>query len=105
MGFWRGSARWSSRRRRSSRARRDAALSATAPRLARDREGGWLAFLDTTPLHPELVLGGRILAGLAVAFPAIVAVGITALLAHGVRLTVWLTALGEFHGASPDHRA
>jgi ABC-2 type transport system permease protein len=70
------------------------ALSATAPRLARDREGGWLAFLDTTPLHPGLVLGGRILAGLAVAFPAIVAVGMTAALAHGVRLAGWQWAAG-----------
>jgi ABC-2 type transport system ATP-binding protein len=71
-----------------------AALTATAPRLARDQEGGWLAYLATTPLRPSRVLGARILAGLAVALPAIVAVGITAAIAHGVHLHAWQWASG-----------
>jgi ABC-2 type transport system ATP-binding protein len=66
-----------------------AALSATAPRLARDREGGWSDYLATTPLRAGQVLAGRIIAGLVVALPAVVAVGIAAVAAHGVSLAVW----------------
>ncbi len=66
-----------------------AALSATAPRLARDREGGWLAYLASTPVRAGRVLTARLLAGLVVAVPAVVAVGITAVAAHGVRLDTW----------------
>ena len=71
-----------------------AALSSTAPRLARDREGGWLTFLSTTPLQPLWVLAARIAAGLLVALPAIVAVGITGVLAHGVQLSAGQWAAG-----------
>ena len=70
------------------------ALSATAPRLARDRESGWLRALEVTPLAASRVLAARILAGLAVAFPAIVAVAVTAVLAHHVRLEAWQWAAG-----------
>lgn len=70
------------------------ALSATAPRLARDRETGWLRALQVTPLSVGRVLAARILAGLAVAFPAIVAVALTAVLAHHVRLEAWHWAAG-----------
>ncbi len=66
-----------------------AALSATAPRLARDREGGWLDYLATTPLSAGRVLAARVLAGLVVALPAVVAVGIAAVIAHGVHLQAW----------------
>lgn len=66
-----------------------AALSATAPRLARDRERGWSDYLDTTPLRAGQVLVGRVAAGLVAALPAIVAVGIAAVAAHGVSLTAW----------------
>jgi ABC-2 type transport system ATP-binding protein len=66
-----------------------AALSATAPRLARDREGGWSDYLATTPLGAGQVLAGRIIAGLVVALPAVVAVGIAAVAAHGVSLPAW----------------
>jgi ABC-2 type transport system ATP-binding protein len=66
-----------------------AALSATAPRLARDREGGWSDYLATTPLRAGQVLAGRIIAGLVVALPAVVAVGIAAVAAHGVSLPAW----------------
>jgi ABC-2 type transport system ATP-binding protein len=64
------------------------ALSATAPRLARDRERGWLNVLRVTPLSATRVLAARICAGLLVSGPAVVAVGITARLAHGVHLSV-----------------
>jgi ABC-2 type transport system ATP-binding protein len=73
-----------------------AALSATAPRLARDREGGWSDYLATTPLRAGQVLVGRIIAGLVVALPAVVAVGIAAVAAHGVSLPAgrWAADLG-----------
>ena len=71
-----------------------AALSATAPRLARDREGGWSDYLGTTPLRAGQVFAGRIIAGLIVALPAVVAVGITAIVAHGVSLAAWQWAAG-----------
>jgi ABC-2 type transport system ATP-binding protein len=66
-----------------------AALSATAPRLARDREGGWSDYLATTPLRASQVLVGRIAAGVIVALPAVIAVGLAAVAAHGVSLDVW----------------
>jgi ABC-2 type transport system ATP-binding protein len=66
-----------------------AALSATAPRLARDREGGWSDYLATTPIRAGQILAGRIAAGLVVALPAVVAVGIAAVAAHGVTLAAW----------------
>jgi ABC-2 type transport system ATP-binding protein len=66
-----------------------AALSATAPRLARDREGGWSDYLVSTPLRVGQVLAGRIIAGLLVALPAVAAVCITAVVAHGVHLAAW----------------
>jgi ABC-2 type transport system ATP-binding protein len=66
-----------------------AALSATAPRLARDRESGWSDYLVTTPLRAGQVLAGRILAGLLVALPAVVTVCIAAVVAHGVHLAAW----------------
>jgi ABC-2 type transport system ATP-binding protein len=66
-----------------------AALSATAPRLARDREGGWSDYLATTPLRAGQVLAGRIAAGMIVALPAVLAVGLAAVAAHGVTLAAW----------------
>lgn len=66
-----------------------AALSATAPRLARDREGGWSDYLVSTPLRAGQILAGRIIAGLLVALPAVAAVCITAVVAHGVHLAAW----------------
>jgi ABC-2 type transport system ATP-binding protein len=71
-----------------------AALSATAPRLARDRERGWLDVLRVTPLSPASVLAARICGGMLVAVPAIVAVGVTARLAHGVQLSAGQWAAG-----------
>ncbi len=66
-----------------------AALSATAPRLARDREGGWSDYLVTTPLRAAQVLAGRIVAGMLVALPAVVTVCVAAVVAHGVHLAAW----------------
>ncbi len=70
------------------------ALSSTAPRLARDRDRGWLNVLRVTPLSPASVLAARIAAGLIVSAPAIVAVGITARLAHSVQLSAGQWVIG-----------
>jgi ABC-2 type transport system ATP-binding protein len=70
------------------------ALSATAPRLARDRERGWLDVLRVTPLSAASVLAARICAGLVAPVPAIIAVGVTARLAHGVQLSAGQWAAG-----------
>lgn len=63
------------------------ALYSTAPRLARDRDRGWLDVLRVTPLSPVNALIARITAGLLVSAPAIVAVGITARFTHSVHLS------------------
>jgi ABC-2 type transport system ATP-binding protein len=71
------------------------ALSATAPRLAADRERGWLDVLAVTPLPAAAVMTARICAALLASLPAVVAVGVTARLAHDVQLTAgqWLLGL------------
>jgi len=70
------------------------ALSATAPRLASDRERGWLDVLAVTPLSAARVMAARICAALLASLPAVVAVGVTARLAHDVQLTVGQWSLG-----------
>jgi ABC-2 type transport system ATP-binding protein len=71
------------------------ALSATAPRLASDRERGWLDVLAVTPLSAARVMAARICAALLASLPAVVAVGVTARLAHDVQLTAgqWFPGL------------
>lgn len=70
------------------------ALSATAPRLARDRETGWLRALKLTPVPPAQVMAARVGAGMIAALPALIAVGVTAAAVHGVRLEAWQWAAG-----------
>ncbi len=70
------------------------ALSATAPRLARDRETGWLRALRLTPVRPGQIMAARVGAGMIAALPALVAVGLTAAAVHGVRLEAWEWAAG-----------
>jgi ABC-2 type transport system ATP-binding protein len=72
------------------------ALSATAPRLARDRSTGWLQALRLTPFRPAEVMLARVLGAMLVVLPALVCVGATAAAVHGVRLTAgqWLATLG-----------
>jgi ABC-2 type transport system ATP-binding protein len=72
------------------------ALSATAPRLARDRDSGWLDALELTPFRPVEVMTARVLAGVLIALPALVCVGATAAVVHDVRLAAWqwLAGLG-----------
>ena len=70
------------------------ALSATAPRLARDRETGWLRALRLTPVRPAQIMAARVGSGMIAALPALVAVGLTAAAVHGVRLEAWEWAAG-----------
>jgi ABC-2 type transport system ATP-binding protein len=70
------------------------ALSATAPRLASDRERGWLDVLAVTPLSAARVMAARICAAMLASLPAVVAVGVTARLAHDVQLTAGQWSLG-----------
>jgi ABC-2 type transport system ATP-binding protein len=70
------------------------ALSATAPRLASDRDRGWLDILAVTPLSATRVMAARICAALLASLPAVVAVGVTARLAHDVQLTAGQWSLG-----------
>jgi len=70
------------------------ALGATAPRLARDRERGWLDVLAVTPLSEARIMAARICAAMLASLPAVVAVGLAARLAHGVQLSAGQWSLG-----------
>ena len=72
------------------------ALGATAPRLARDRERGWLDVLAVTPLSEARIMAARICAAMLASLPAVVAVGLAARLAHGVQLSAGQWSLGLF---------
>ena len=70
-----------------------AVLQATGPRIAQDRSIGWLRQIRLLPVRSNAILAARLLAGLALAAPAIALVFITAALTHGVRLSggQWIT--------------
>ena len=64
-----------------------ASLTTTGPRLATERQSGWLRQLQVTPLRPWSVITAKILASMCLALPAIVLVGLTAALTQHVRLS------------------
>lgn len=66
-----------------------AALTATRPRLAIDRQGGWLRQLRLTPLPSSQVVAARVVAALALTIPAIALTFAVAAPVHGVRLEAW----------------
>lgn len=66
-----------------------AAFSATGPRLAHERQSGWLRQLDTTPLTAWSVVAGKALAGMVVTLPAVALVFLFGALVEGVRLQAW----------------
>jgi ABC-2 type transport system permease protein len=72
-----------------------AAFSATGPRIAQERELGWLRQLRLTPLRNRSVLLAKVIGAMVVALPAMILVCVTAALVHGVRLsaTDWLALL------------
>lgn len=65
-----------------------AAISTTGPRLAEERQIGWLLQLRAMPLPAAKVIGGKVAASLLVALPAIVLVCVTAAAVKGVSLSL-----------------
>lgn len=65
-----------------------AVLSTTGPRIAEERQIGWLEQVRAMPLSPVAALGSKVAAGVATALPAIVLVCLTAAVVKGVQLSV-----------------
>lgn len=63
-----------------------AVLSATAPRIAAERQAGWLRQLRLTPLSSSSVITSKVVAAVVTALPAMILVCLTAVVAHGVSL-------------------
>jgi ABC-2 type transport system permease protein len=64
-------------------------LLASGPRLAMDRQTGWLRQLRLTPLSPARILTARLISAMALSLPAIVLTFIAAVLVKGVTLPLW----------------
>jgi ABC-2 type transport system permease protein len=79
-----------------------AVLSTTAPRIAEERQIGWLQQLRAMPVPTWQVLGAKALASVATALPAIILVCTTAALAKGVSLTLgqWLALVAAMWAGS-----
>lgn len=69
-----------------------ACLVATGPRLANERSSGWFRQLSLLPLAPWKILLGRMLVAILFALPAMLLIYATAIVVHGVQLSVgeWL---------------
>ncbi|MBN9611151.1 MAG: hypothetical protein BGO26_13605 [Actinobacteria bacterium 69-20] len=65
------------------------ALSATGPRIAHERAGGWLQQLQAMPVAARQVMAAKLAAGMTVTLPALVLVCLTAAVVKGVRLDTW----------------
>ena len=74
-------------------------LMASGPRLAMDRQVGWLRQLRLTPLSPARILAARLISAMALSLPAIVLTFVAAVLVKGVTPA----ALGVA-GAGAAHR-
>ncbi len=61
-----------------------ACLVITGPRMAHERSSGWLKNLQLLPISPVATLVARTVVAIIFALPAILAVCLTAVLAHGV---------------------
>ena len=64
-------------------------LLASGPRLAMDRQMGWLRQLRLTPLSPARILTARLISAMALSLPAIVLTFIAAVLVKEVTLPLW----------------
>ena len=73
-----------------------AVLSTTAPRIAEERQIGWLEQIRSMPVPTAQVLTAKVLASVATALPTIVLVCATAATVKGVRLSPgqWLALVG-----------
>jgi ABC-2 type transport system permease protein len=70
-----------------------AVLSTTGPRIAEERNIGWLQQLRTMPVRAWQVIGAKVIASVATALPAIVLVCLTAAVVKGVQLSAgeWIS--------------
>jgi ABC-2 type transport system permease protein len=64
-------------------------LMAAGPRLAIDRQVGWLRQLRLTPLSPTRVLGVRLATSMILSLPAICLIFLTAAIVKNVGLPLW----------------
>jgi ABC-2 type transport system permease protein len=64
-------------------------LMASGPRLATDRQVGWLRQLRLTPLSPARILGVRVVSAMSLSLPAICLTFLTAALVKDVTLPLW----------------
>jgi len=64
-------------------------LMASGPRLAIDRQIGWVRQLRLTPPSPTRILAARLVAAMALSLPAIVLTFVTAAAVKGVTLPLW----------------
>lgn len=64
-------------------------LLASGPRIAYDRQTGWLRQLSLTPLSKTRILGVRLIAAMCLSVPAVVLTFATAALVKGVSLDPW----------------
>jgi ABC-2 type transport system permease protein len=73
-----------------------ASLTATGARLAAERQSGWLRQLQVTPLRPWSVIATKVIASMCLALPAVVLVGLTAVLTQHVDLSAgeWAALIG-----------
>ncbi|WP_329247998.1 ABC transporter permease [Actinoallomurus sp. NBC_01490] len=73
-----------------------ASLTTTGARLAAERQSGWLRQLQVTPLRPWAVITAKVLASMCLALPAIVMVGLVAVLTKHVHLSAgeWAAMIG-----------
>jgi ABC-2 type transport system permease protein len=74
-----------------------AVMSTTGPRIAQEREIGWLQQVQAMPVKSWQLLSAKVVASLVMALPAIVLVGATAAVVKGVDLSAgqWLGLVGS----------
>ncbi|HEV7168292.1 MAG TPA: ABC transporter permease [Micrococcaceae bacterium] len=79
-----------------------AVLSTTAPRIAEERQIGWLDQVRAMPIGPGGALGAKVAASAATALPAIVLVCLTAAVAKGVQLSAgqWIALVAAMWAGS-----
>jgi ABC-2 type transport system permease protein len=73
-----------------------ASLTTTGARLAAERQSGWLRQLQVTPLRPWSVITTKVIASMCLALPAVILVGLTAVLTQHVHLSAgeWAAFVG-----------
>ena len=73
-----------------------AVLSTTGPRIAEERQIGWLEQLRSMPVQAWQILLAKVVASIATALPAIILVCLTAAIVKGVNLSPgqWMSLVG-----------